>query len=96
MADAANEFSAMRIINSIKSTNLTIAVEPNELQNVRTEEVARAPSSLATPGEGVLTFTWYTYIYIYICMCLPFGAPFREILYSDRGSFIRDEGAQIT
>ena len=42
------------------------------------------------PGGGVLTLTWYTY------MCLPFGAPFREIWYSDRGVFIRDEGAQIT
>ena len=27
-------------------------------------------------------------------MCLPFGALFREIWYSDRGVFIRDEGAQ--
>ena len=41
-------------------------------------------------GGGVLTLTWYTY------MCLPFGALFREIWYSDRGVFIRDEGAQIT
>ena len=32
------------------------------------------------PG-GVLTLTWYTY------MCLPFGAPFREIWYSDQGGF---------
>ena len=42
------------------------------------------------PGGGVLTLTWYTY------MCLPFGALFREIWYSDRGVFIRHEGAQIT
>ena len=40
------------------------------------------------PGGG-LTLTWYTY------MCLPFGVLFREIWYSDRGVFIRDEGAQI-
>ena len=40
------------------------------------------------PG-GLLTLTWYTY------MCLPFGVLFREIWYSDRGVFIRDEGAQI-
>ena len=40
-------------------------------------------------GGGVLTLTWYT------CMCLPFGALFREIWYSDRGFFIRDEGVQI-
>ena len=41
-------------------------------------------------GGGVLTLTWYMY------MCLPYGALFREIWYSDRGVFIRDEGAQIT
>ena len=40
-----------------------------------------------TGGGGVLTLTWYTY------MCLPFGALFCEIWYSDRGVFIRDEGA---
>ena len=41
-------------------------------------------------GGGGLTLTWYTY------MCLPFGSLFHEIWYSDRGVFIRDEGAQIT
>ena len=30
-------------------------------------------------GGGVLTLTWYTYMYH------PFGTPFREIWYSDRG-----------
>ena len=39
--------------------------------------------------RGVLTLTWYTY------MCLPFGVLFREIWYSDRWVFIRDEEAQI-
>ena len=32
---------------------------------------------------------------VYVCMCLTFGALFREIWYSGRGFFIRDEGAQI-
>ena len=41
-------------------------------------------------GGAVLTLAWYMY------MCLPFGALFREIWFSDRGAFIRDEGAQIT
>ena len=48
------------------------------------------PSEYRSVPRGVLTLTWYTY------MCLPFGALFRKIWYSDRGVFIRDEGAQIT
>ena len=38
---------------------------------------------------GVLTFDM---VHVYV----PFGALFREIWYSDRGVFIKDEGAQIT
>ena len=40
-------------------------------------------------GRGVITLTCY------MCMCLSFGVLFREIWYSDRWVFIRDEGAQI-
>ena len=55
------------------------------------------PNNLAddlvrAPGGGGGSHIDMVYVYV----LLPFGALFREIWYSDRGVFIRDEGAQIT
>ena len=77
---------------SKNDTTLNFCLDIHSLGWKSSQQMIHSQTYLySTPwGGGVLTLTWYTY------MCLPFGAPFREIWYSDRGVFIRDEGAQIT
>ena len=75
--------------------NSSIVFPVWRLQPLQVQPSQRCPCDLRLKRTtcsqgGVLTLTWYTY------MCLPFGALFRKIWYSDRGVFIRDEGAQIT